>query len=75
MTAMQESNTLDRANATVRDVAAHFSVSERTVKRWVATTDIPHRRIAGTLRFVLPEVDEWAARNSQSEDSHERPHL
>lgn len=57
-----------RADATVEDVAAHFGVSERTVWRWLKTTEIPHRRIGGeggTVRFNLGEVDAWAARGGR----------
>ena len=50
---------------TVEDIARHFGVSDRTVRRWLETTDIPHRRIAGTIRFNLPEVDSWAARGGR----------
>jgi excisionase family DNA binding protein len=50
---------------TVADVARHFGVSERTVLRWCENTGIPHRRIGGTVRFNLPEVDSWAARGGR----------
>lgn len=60
---MSDSNG-QKADATVEDVAAHFGVSERTVWRWLGSTDIPHRRIGSgaraTVRFNLSEVDEWA---------------
>lgn len=55
-----DSNGLDGATATVDDVAKHFGVSTRTVRRWLKSTDIPHRRVAGTIRFNLAEVDHWA---------------
>ena len=48
--------------ATVDDVAAHFGVSTKTVRRWLKNTDIPHRRIGGVIRFDIDEVDEWARR-------------
>lgn len=50
---------------TADDVARHFGVSDRTVRRWVESTDIPHRRIGGTLRFNLADVDAWAARGGR----------
>jgi excisionase family DNA binding protein len=50
---------------TAEDLARHFGVSVRTVSRWVEGTDIPHRRIGGTLRFNLAEVDGWAARGGR----------
>lgn len=49
----------------VADIAGHFNVSGRTVLNWVETTDIPHRRIGGTIRFRLEEVDAWAARGGR----------
>lgn len=56
---------------TAEDVARHFGVSDRTVRRWVETTDMPHRRIGGTLRFNLPEVDSWAARGGRPAEASE----
>lgn len=52
-------------------IAAHFNVSDQTVRNWAETTDIPHRRIAGTLRFRLAEVDAWAARGGRPQASEE----
>jgi excisionase family DNA binding protein len=65
---MTEHNATEKADATVEDVAAHFGVSTRTVKRWVATAGMPHRRGGGpkgALRFNLSEVDAWAARGGR----------
>lgn len=61
-----DNNGHGKADATVLDVAAHFDVSERTVRRWLAEKNIPHRRIGGVIRFNLAEVDEWAAHNSSA---------
>lgn len=58
---------------TADDVARHFGVHDRTVRRWVETTDIPHRRIGGTLRFNLAEVDSWAARGGRPAETAEEP--
>lgn len=55
-----DSNGHGKADATIPDVAEHFGVSEKTVRRWIKHTDIPHRRIRGTIRFNLDEVDEWS---------------
>lgn len=44
---------------TVRSLAERLEVGERTVRLWLAETDIPHRRVGGVIRFVLAEVDEW----------------
>lgn len=56
-----DSNGHEGAAATVDDVAEHFGVSSRTVRRWLKSTDIPHRRVMGTIRFNLAEVDAWAS--------------
>ena len=58
---MADSNGQAGASATVEDVAVHFGVSTRTVRRWIKSTDIPHRRLGATIRFNLNEVDEWAS--------------
>lgn len=58
---MKDSNGHGGASAaTVDDVALHFGVSTRTVRRWLKSTGIPHRRVGTTIRFNLAEVDEWA---------------
>lgn len=46
--------------ATAVDVAEHFGVTRATVYNWLDTTDIPHRKLGGVIRFNLSEVDEWA---------------
>lgn len=52
---------IPRTDASVEDVAVHFGVSERTVRRWLASDDAPpHRRVGNLIRFSLAEVDEWA---------------
>lgn len=44
---------------TVDELADEVKVSVRTVRRWLAETDIPHRRVGTVVRFKLAEVDEW----------------
>lgn len=56
---MGDSNGQDRPYLTVDELAETLGVGERTVRRWLAETDIPHRRVGGVIRFVLAEVDEW----------------
>lgn len=66
---MSDSNG-QRRDATVRDVARHFGVSVRTIRRWLKTTEIPFTRIGGpngTVRFNLSEVDLWAATQGAAE--------
>ena len=61
---MGDSNGHVGASATVEDVAVHFGVSIRTVRRWLKSTAIPHRRLGVTIRFNLDEVDAWALARS-----------
>jgi excisionase family DNA binding protein len=68
---MADSKGHERADATIDDVAAHFGVTTRTVRRWLSSTDMPHRRAGGTLRFNLDEVDSWAARGGRPADATE----
>lgn len=60
------SNEIPQYRETVQDVAEHFEVHPNTVHNWLATTDIPHRRVGRTIRFNLIEVDEWAARKPEA---------
>lgn len=64
---MTDSNGHDQPRATVADVADHFGVSERTVRRWLKETDVPYRRVGAGIRFVLNEVDEWAQARADAE--------
>jgi excisionase family DNA binding protein len=57
---MMTTNNKARTSATVEDVAEHFGVSSRTVRRWLKHTEIPHSRVGRTIRFNLDEVREWA---------------
>jgi excisionase family DNA binding protein len=56
---MTDNNRQDSPAATVEDIALHFGVSERTVRRWLTETDIPHFRVGGIIRFRVDEVAEW----------------
>lgn len=56
---MSDSNGQERVDRTVENVSEHFGVSIRTVRRWLKSTDIPHRRVGGIIRFSIDEVDEW----------------
>ncbi len=58
---MGDSNDQRSPDAGVGQVAAHFGVTPRTVRRWIKATGMPHRRIGITLRFNIAEVDDWAA--------------
>lgn len=50
-----------RKNATTRDVAAHFGVTERCVQTRMARGEIPFYRIGRAVRFSLREVEQALA--------------
>jgi excisionase family DNA binding protein len=56
---MTDSNGQGAPYLTVAELAEKLGVSSRTVQRWLADTDIPHRRAGNIVRFRLAEVDEW----------------
>ena len=56
-----EATEIHTYTATAVDVSKHFAVSRATVYGWVSSTDIPHRKIRGVIRFNMREVDKWAA--------------
>ena len=60
-------NELRTYTATTKDVAAHFGVGRSSVYTWLKTTDIPHRRVGGLIRFNLAEVDEWSSTRAAEE--------
>jgi PTS system nitrogen regulatory IIA component len=47
---------------TVQDVASFFSVSDKTVYRWISQGDLPAYRINDQYRFNRTELVEWATR-------------
>lgn len=62
-------------NLTVRDAAELFSVSEKTIYRWVEQKGLPAYRINKQFRFNRTELLEWAAagRTSISPDMLREP--
>lgn len=65
---VDEGNGSRGRTAGVEDVAAHFGVTDRTVRRWLKDTDIPHSQPGGpggAIRFDLEEVIAWAARGGR----------
>lgn len=56
----------DRPYLTVAELAQKIGIGERTLRRWLAETDIPHRRVDGVIRFVFAEVDEWMKARSST---------
>ena len=48
-----------------RDIARHFGVSERTVRRW-RLEGCPSARFGGARRFRLSAVESWQVERSAS---------
>lgn len=44
---------------TVVEVAQFLSVSVSTVRKWCAGGQIPHGRLAGSIRFDREQLQEW----------------
>jgi excisionase family DNA binding protein len=44
---------------TVAEVAKFMSVSVSTIRKWCAEGQIPHGRLAGTIRFEREQLQEW----------------
>lgn len=53
---------------TIRDVAARFLVSEKTVYRWVKESKIPVYRINGQYRFKANEIESWVLKSKRQPD-------
>nr|WP_162623658.1 helix-turn-helix domain-containing protein [Paracoccus saliphilus] len=49
---------------TKKDLGAQWSVSERTVERWIAA-GLPTRNVFGSVRIAPAEADEWVRRTFQ----------
>jgi len=48
---------------TTADLARHFKVSPRTIRRW-STEGMPSRMIGGSRRFRLSQVEVWTTERS-----------
>lgn len=44
---------------TVRDVAAHLNVNEKTVYRLAQRGELPGFKVAGAWRFQKSDLEEW----------------
>ena len=54
---------------TVRDVAAHFSVSRQTVVRWVASGELKSFRMGNVLRFTPGNVEQFIQSNERKHNA------
>lgn len=44
----------------VEEIAAYLKITPRTVYRLITEGDMPHRRIGGSYRFDMTEIEEWS---------------
>lgn len=63
---MSDSN----GHLTVNELAEHpkVRVSVRTVRRWLAETDVPHFRVGDVIRFDLEEVLAWMKARAENHE-------
>jgi nitrogen PTS system EIIA component len=47
----------------IKDVAELLSVSETTIRRWLASSKIPAYRIQGQYRFSRIEIEDWVLKH------------
>ena len=50
---------------TVRDVARHLNVDEKTVYRLAQRGQLPGFKVAGTWRFKRVDIEDWIDRQKQ----------
>lgn len=55
---------------TIKELAAHLKVNERTIYRLASAKKIPAFKVGGSWRFSKADIDEWIQRKSlaQSDD-------
>ena len=51
---------------TVRDVARHLNVDEKTVYRLVQRGELPGFKVAGTWRFRRSDLEDWIEHQKQA---------
>ena len=51
---------------TVRDVARHLNVDEKTVYRLAQRGKLPGFKVAGTWRFQRSDLEDWIDRQKQA---------
>lgn len=56
---------LSTRTMTVRDVARHLNVDEKTVYRLVQRGRLPGFKVAGTWRFKRSDLEDWIDRQKQ----------
>ena len=56
---------LSTQTMTVRDVARHLNVNEKTVYRLVQRGELPGFKVAGAWRFKRSDLEDWIDRQKQ----------
>ena len=56
---------LSTQSMTVRDVAKHLNVDEKTVYRLAQRGELPGFKVAGTWRFKRSDLEDWIDRQKQ----------
>ena len=56
----------DRRELTVKELAAVWKVSERSIYQWKDTHGLPYKRLGRQLRFDWAEVDAWSKLHRES---------
>lgn len=49
---------------TIKELAEHLKVNERTIYRLASAKKIPAFKVGGMWRFLRNDIDSWIARNS-----------
>jgi excisionase family DNA binding protein len=62
MTSSASATDPDAATIGVRTAARYLGVSERTIRRLVASRAISHRRVAGLVRFTNEDIEDYLRR-------------
>jgi excisionase family DNA binding protein len=50
---------MDTSAMTVREVASHLNVAEKTIYRLAQKGDLPGFKVAGAWRFRREDLDKW----------------
>jgi excisionase family DNA binding protein len=56
----------DKRELTVKELAARWGVSTRSIYEWTATGGLPFKKRGRLLRFDWIEVDQWEKRHRES---------
>ena len=43
----------------IKEVAQYTGIAESTLYKWKTQGKIPHKKLGGSLKFDLGELDEW----------------